>query len=75
MLVLSRKKGERIVIGQNIELVVLEMRAGRVKLAIAAPPNVTICRAELRGRTGRFAAQQPKMSYPPTPDSDCGTPT
>jgi carbon storage regulator len=49
MLVLSRKKGERIVIGQDIELLVVEMGARRVKLAIGAPQNVPIRRGELCG--------------------------
>lgn len=47
MLVLSRKVGEKIVIGNNITIVVQRVGKGRVALAIDAPPNVTVLRGEL----------------------------
>ncbi|MBN2476025.1 MAG: carbon storage regulator [Pirellulales bacterium] len=46
MLVLSRKRGERIVIGQEIEVVVLEVRGDRVKLGFVGPAEVPIHRRE-----------------------------
>ncbi|MCQ6563561.1 carbon storage regulator CsrA [Paenibacillus mendelii] len=47
MLVLSRKKGEAIMIGSEIELTVLEVTADGVKLGISAPKEVGILRKEL----------------------------
>jgi len=52
MLVLSRKEGEKIVIGSaqdgtEIEISVVEIRGGRVRLGISAPRNVSIRRQEL----------------------------
>ena len=47
MLVLSRKRGERIVIGDDITVTVLEVRGDRVKLGFAAPGEVPIHRAEV----------------------------
>ena len=47
MLVLSRRRGERIRIGEHIEVVVTEMRRGFVRLGIAAPPGVPIVREEV----------------------------
>ena len=47
MLVLSRKSGERIQIGEDISLVVLEVRGDRIKLGISAPDYVAIARSEL----------------------------
>ena len=47
MLVLSRKQGERIYIGDHIEVNVVAVRGNRVKLAFAAPQDVPIRRAEL----------------------------
>ncbi len=47
MLVLSRKRGERVLIGQEIELTVLEIRGSRVKLGFHAPAAVPIHREEL----------------------------
>jgi carbon storage regulator len=50
MLVLSRKRGERIVIGQDIEVTILEVFGGRVRLGIQAPMEVSIQREELLKR-------------------------
>ncbi|MGK9252697.1 carbon storage regulator CsrA [Paenibacillus humicus] len=47
MLVLSRKKGESILIGHEIELSVLEVTADGIRLGISAPKDVTILRKEL----------------------------
>lgn len=47
MLVLSRKKGETIMIGNDIELTVLEVLSDGVKLGISAPKEVGILRKEL----------------------------
>jgi len=49
MLVLSRKEGERICIGDQIEVNVIAVRGKRVKLAFVAPEHVPIRRAELLG--------------------------
>lgn len=48
MLVLSRKKNEQIVIGDNIEITVCRIDKDRVKLGLRAPKDVNIRRAELR---------------------------
>ena len=47
MLVLSRKLNESIKIGQEIEIVVLEVRGDRVKLGFVAPAEVPIHRREV----------------------------
>ncbi len=47
MLVLSRKVGERIVIGDNITLVVNRIEGHRVSLGIEAPSRIRIVRGEL----------------------------
>lgn len=47
MLVLSRKKNEKIVIGDNIEITVCRVENGRVQLGLRAPRDVNIRRAEL----------------------------
>ena len=43
MLVLSRKVGEKIVIGNNITVSVVEVKGNRVRLAFDAPNDVCIC--------------------------------
>ena len=52
MLVLSRKPGEKVVIGNSITLTVVEVRGDRVRLAFDAPDQVRILRAELACRQG-----------------------
>jgi carbon storage regulator len=47
MLVLSRKVGERIQIGSEIEVAVLRIRGGRVKLGVVGSPEVPIHRDEV----------------------------
>lgn len=47
MLVLSRKKEESLIIGDNIEIKIVEIEDGKVKIGIEAPKNVTINRKEV----------------------------
>ena len=47
MLVLSRKIGESIEIGGGIRVTVTEVRGGRVRLSIQAPPDVRVFRKEI----------------------------
>lgn len=47
MLVLSRRVGEKIIIGDTITITVLEVRRGQVKIGVEAPRSVLIYRAEL----------------------------
>jgi carbon storage regulator len=50
MLVITRKKGESIRIGNEIELTVLEVRDGRARIGINGPREIRILRQELIGR-------------------------
>lgn len=47
MLALSRKKGQGIIIGDNIELVVLDISKDQVRIGINAPKNISIHRKEI----------------------------
>jgi carbon storage regulator len=47
MLVLSRKIGEAIMVGDNIRITVVDIRGGKVRLGIAAPEDVIVDRQEL----------------------------
>ena len=47
MLVLTRKSQQEIIIGDNIHLIVLDIRGGRVKLGVVAPDYVDIRRNEV----------------------------
>jgi carbon storage regulator len=47
MLVLSRKEGESIFVGDNIEIVVVKIVGGKVRLGIKAPDEIPIHRMEV----------------------------
>ena len=47
MLALSRKKNEALVINNNIEITVLEVKGEQVKLGIAAPKEIPVYRKEV----------------------------
>ena len=47
MLALTRKKGEAIVINNNIEITVLEIRGDQIKIGISAPKDVPVYRKEV----------------------------
>ena len=60
MLVLTRKLGESIVIGNNVRITVLEMQGKQVRLGIEAPPKVSVHRGEVYERIeveNRLAAE------------------
>ena len=48
MLVLSRKSTERIEIGDNVVVTVLEIRGNKVRIGIDAPKEVHVLRSELK---------------------------
>jgi carbon storage regulator len=52
MLVLSRKKGERVIVARSIVVTVLEVKQGTVRLGIDAPADVRILRHELQAAPG-----------------------
>lgn len=47
MLVLSRKRDESIMIGDNVEIVVVDVRGDKVRLGITAPKDVPVHRREI----------------------------
>ena len=64
MLVLSRKVGERILIGDRISVTVVRIMNGGVRIGIEAPSDMTVIRQELKDQLDE-AAKQPV----PTVDS------
>lgn len=47
MLVLTRKSGEEVLIGDHIKVVIVEVKGNQVKLGIEAPADVTVYREEV----------------------------
>jgi len=47
MLVISRKENQRVKLGENIEIVIVEISKNQVKIGIEAPKEIKILRSEL----------------------------
>ena len=74
MLVLSRQVDEKIIIGEDIVITVVEIRRGLVRLGIDAPRNVTVHREEVYNaiKAAEAAAQTnpPQQPQPNGNDTD-----
>lgn len=64
MLILTRRPGESIQVGDDIEISILEIRGNQVRLGINAPPDVLVLRSELLD-----TARTPTLTQDPAPDS------
>ncbi|KUG02329.1 carbon storage regulator [hydrocarbon metagenome] len=63
MLVLNRKKGEAIIIGNDIQIYIVEVQGDNIKIGIEAPREVSIYRKEIYEEiveANRQAASQPE---------------
>lgn len=60
MLVIRRRTGEALLIGDDIEIEILEMTHTQVKLGIRAPKQITVLRKEIQltGEQNRVAARE-----------------
>ena len=50
LLVLSRRRDQTLVIGDNVEVTVLEIKGGQVRLGINAPKAVAVHRGEIHAK-------------------------
>ena len=50
MLILTRRMGESVVIGQDVVVTVLRVKGGQVRLGVVAPDSLPVRREELQGR-------------------------
>jgi carbon storage regulator len=57
MLVLTRKPGEKIHIGSGITITVVEVKGNKIRLAIDAPEDIPIYRAELYNLLARIGTE------------------
>lgn len=70
MLVLSRKPGETILIGDDIEISIVEVRGDTVRIGINAPRNITILRQELLDQVQAFNVESARGTADVTEISD-----
>ena len=64
MLALSRKENESIMIGNEIEITVLEIKGDQVKIGIKAPKNVSIYREEIYAQIQEANKEAAKSNAP-----------
>lgn len=57
MLVLSRKLGEKLLVGSDIVVTVVEVKGNRVRLGVSAPAHVQVLRGELADAWDESAVQ------------------
>lgn len=57
MLILTRKIGESLLIGDNIEITVLNVRGNQVKIGVKAPQDVAVHREEIYHRIKQAQSQ------------------
>lgn len=60
MLILTRRIGETLMVGDTIEVRVLAVKGNQVRIGIVAPPDVSVMREELLTR-------KPQTNQPPAP--------
>ena len=65
MLVLSRKAGQEIVVGDNVRITVTKVSANRVTLGIDAPDHVRILRGEIEPIACSFEDEEVNASETP----------
>ncbi len=67
MLVLSRKVGERILIGENIAITVVRIGQGGVRIGIDAPNDLVVVREELADESALSASSEEAAHKRPLP--------
>jgi carbon storage regulator len=76
MLVLSRQRDETIMIGDDVEITVVDIRGDKVRLGITAPRHVQVHRKEVYDAIKRENQQASGLSpgdVPPNPDREGGS--
>lgn len=66
MLILARKLNESIMVGDDVEVVVIEIKGDQVKLGIRAPRNVAVHRTEIYRE---IQEQNKEAAQTPAPES------
>ena len=70
MLILTRREGESVRIGEDITITVLRVKGSQVRLGVNAPKNVSVQREEIVGRAGAAdsmakAGEAPDLAHDP----------
>jgi carbon storage regulator len=71
MLVLSRQRDESIMIGDNVEIIIVDVRGDKVRLGITAPKEIPVHRREIYDAIQREKSQnkEPQAEQPEKPQT------
>jgi len=74
MLIVTRRKGQRIVLGNDIEIVITDISRSGVKVGIVAPSSLTILRGEVKDAVEQANREALESSFslplPPPPSAE-----
>jgi carbon storage regulator len=70
MLVLSRQRDESIMIGDDVEIIIVDVRGDKVRLGITAPKNIPVHRREIYDAIQREKGQNKEAKGPQDKKSD-----
>ena len=70
MLVLSRQRDESIMIGDDVEIVIVDVRGDKVRLGITAPKKIPVHRREIYDAIQREKAQKAEGETPAADPKD-----
>jgi carbon storage regulator len=65
MLVLSRQRDESIMIGDDVEIIIVDVRGDKVRLGITAPKNIPVHRREIYDAIQREKSEKKESQEPP----------
>jgi len=70
MLILTRRVGEVLKIGDNVDVTILGVKGNQVRIGINAPKDVAVHREEIYSRIKEEQKQQPPLDLPRAAGSD-----
>jgi len=70
MLVLSRQRDESIMIGDDVEIIIVDVRGDKVRLGITAPKNIPVHRREIYDAIQREKSQNKESKEPQDKNSN-----
>lgn len=75
MLILTRRVGETLKIGNDVDVTVLGVKGNQIRIGIKAPKNVAVHREEIFERIQREHAAAVAVKEPPQADASATIPT